>query len=162
MVTRIKVPTLSANAQEVTVTAWYKAEGDTVRKGDSLVEMTTDKAAFDIESSRAGILRSILATEKSVLPVGYVVALLGAEKDILPDVEAVNRKLMNAYRKQAGQASKKKARSSRRSGGGRVRATPAARRVARERGVDLAAVRKSDGSDVVSEADVRQFAEGQA
>ena len=67
MITKVVVPKLSANVQEVTITGWFRKEGDRIRKGDPLVEMTTDKACFEIESARSGVVRRILASEKSTL-----------------------------------------------------------------------------------------------
>jgi len=52
--------------------------------------MTTDKACFDIEAPRAGVVRRILADAKSTLPVGYIIALIGDPDDPLPDVSAAN------------------------------------------------------------------------
>ena len=54
---------------------WLKREGERVEAGEPLVEIITDKAKFDYESPASGILRKIVATEKSTVPVGYVIAL---------------------------------------------------------------------------------------
>ena len=109
MIRKVRVPKLSANVDEVTLTAWLRKEGDTVRKGDDIVELTTDKAAFEIESPCSGILRKTLAPKKSVLPIGYVFALVGAKDDPLPDVEPANRKLMEEFRRAAGARARKSA-----------------------------------------------------
>ena len=136
MITKVAVPKISANVEEETITAWFKKEGETVRKGEPLLEITTDKACVEIESPRAGCVRSILAKEKSVLPVGYIVALIGNTTDPLPDVSRKNIALMTKHRSRIsrkGKTMRKHAGKARTA----VRATPAARRLARELGLDL-------------------------
>jgi pyruvate dehydrogenase E2 component (dihydrolipoamide acetyltransferase) len=156
MITRVRIPKLSANIQEAMVTDWYKREGDAVRKGEPIAEMTTEKAAFEFESPRNGILRKILARRKSTLPVGYIVALVGPADDPVPDVSDENEKLLARHRRDAGSAPapKRAARAPRR----RVRATPAARRLARELKVDLALLKTTAGTDAITEAMVREHA----
>jgi pyruvate dehydrogenase E2 component (dihydrolipoamide acetyltransferase) len=158
MVFRIKIPKFSANIEHVTVTDWYKTEGETVRKGEALAEVTTEKAAVEFESPRSGVLLKILAARKSVVPVGYVIALVGKPGDALPDVTTSNRKLLE---KKGSAAQVGKGRPSARapSRRGRVRATPAARRLAKERGLDLAALSRDLGLQIVRENDVRGYAE---
>ncbi len=138
MVTKIKIPKLSANVDEVTITRWLKAEGEAVARGEALAELTTDKAAFELESPAKGHVRRIFAREKSVLPVGYIIALVGPEGSDLPDVSALNRKALAGLRgEQPRRAPVSGRRQGQSSSRGAPRATPAARRLAREKGVDL-------------------------
>jgi pyruvate dehydrogenase E2 component (dihydrolipoamide acetyltransferase) len=155
----VRVPTLSANVEEATVGGWCKAEGDSVKKGEALVELITDKAAFELESSASGIVRKILATEKSVLPVGYVLALIGGKDEKLLDVERANAKLMEAMQQRVATA-EPDGQVRRAAGKKRVRATPAARRLAREHGVNISDVWAASKSDSVSADDVRAYVEG--
>ena len=157
MIRRIKLPKVSANVEQATVTGWLKKEGDRVRKGEPLVELTTDKTCIEMESPVSGILRSILASEKSILPVGYIMALVGAADDVLPDVAKINTRLLLEHR-QAATPTASAGRAARRRGG--VRATPRARRIAREQGIDLAAVQKSTGAEVVTEEVIKAWAAG--
>ena len=156
MLTRVKVPKLSANIQEVVITGWLKQEGDAVRKGEPIVEMTTEKAAFEFESPRNGILRKILAARKSALPVGYVFALVGGKGDPLPDLAATNAKLLARHRQTAVARPRAAARPG--TPRKRVRATPAARRLARELKIDLADLKNSVTTDVITEDTVRKHA----
>lgn len=156
MVRKIKVPKISANVTDATLTAWYKKEGESIKKGEPLLELTTEKAAFEIESPCNGILRKIFAAEKSVLPEGYVLALLGGEADLLPDVESFNSRLMSEYREslrggesQSGTFSRKQEK--------RVRATPSARRAAREKGIDLEAVAGYANVEIITEDIVLEY-----
>ena len=158
MVTKVKIPKLTENDEEQVVTAWLKKVGEPVRRGDPLVELATSKAAFELEAPRSGVLRATLADVKSSLPVGYVVALIGEAGDALPDVSAANRKLLEAQGRQgrsvpAGKTTPVEAAS------GALRATPAARRLARERGVDLALVQAKYKVEVVTESVLTQYLE---
>ena len=165
MACKVKVPKLTENADEVSVTGWFKKEGERVAKGEPLVEMTTDKAVFEVEAPAGGLLRKILASEKSVLPTGYVVALIGEAEEELPDVTAANARLLEnrpARKKKAqpspAPAASAPAPSASPSDPGVVRATPAARRLAKEKGIDLARVKAANGAEVVTEEMVRRFA----
>jgi pyruvate/2-oxoglutarate dehydrogenase complex dihydrolipoamide acyltransferase (E2) component len=156
MIVKVKTPKISANVEEETVTDWFKKEGDRVRKGEPLVEITTDKASVEVESPRSGVVRKILAAKKSTLPVGYVIALIGDPDDELPDVTAHNRRLLEKVRR----AGRKGAGAGKGRGRGprvRVRATPAARRLAREHGLDLVEVKAVADVDMVTETAVQAY-----
>jgi pyruvate/2-oxoglutarate dehydrogenase complex dihydrolipoamide acyltransferase (E2) component len=165
MPAKVKVPKLTENTDEVTITAWLKKEGDTIGKGEKLVEMTTDKAVFEVESPCSGVVRKILAKVKSVLPTGYVVALVGTAAEPLPDVSASNEKLL-AHRSGSAPAAKPRVppgapaapppAAASVPAGAAVRATPAARRLAREKGIDLAKLRDDIKVEVITEDMVRQ------
>ncbi len=161
MITRVKMPKLTENDEEQTITAWFKKEGESVHKGEPLVTITTSKAACEVESPRGGVVRAILAPVNSSLPIGYVIALIGAADDALPDVSASNRRLIEARARRAPVAAVKAVKAV--SGGGAdagpLRATPAARRLARERGVDLARVRARFKMDVITETAVTKYLE---
>jgi pyruvate dehydrogenase E2 component (dihydrolipoamide acetyltransferase) len=156
MITKVKLPKISANIEEATVTAWFKREGDPVRKGEPLLELTTDKAAVEFEAPRGGTLRKILAREKSVVPVGYILALLGTADDVLPDVTQSNAAILEKHRK-ASAPTHKTVKSRVRKIGGNVRATPAARRLAKEHDIDLETVKAALKVTVVTEESVEAF-----
>jgi pyruvate dehydrogenase E2 component (dihydrolipoamide acetyltransferase) len=158
MITKIKSPKVSANVEEETITAWFRKEGESIEKGEPLVEITTDKAAVEVPAPRSGVLRRIVAPEKSTVPVGYTIALLGPAGDPLPDVEAENSKLLEVFQRSSHATRKAPAAAAAGATRDRVRATPSARRLARELGVDLGAVAAVGGDGIVSEDAVRAFA----
>ncbi|MBN2301707.1 MAG: hypothetical protein JXN60_04230 [Lentisphaerae bacterium] len=160
MITELVVLKESANVDEVTVTAWMKAEGDEIVKGEPLVELTTDKACVEIEAPASGILRKIFADEKSVVPIGFILALIGDVSDSLPDVETRNRELLNRHRqivKRRAQTAPKQEHGIMPDGKERIRATPAARRFARKHSLDLAEVQRTLHTDVITEAVLRSY-----
>lgn len=176
MITKVTIPKVDANIEEGTIGTWLVPEGGAVRKGDSLVEIITDKAVFELESPASGTLRRIVAREKSVLPIGYIIGLIGAECDPLPDITGINQTLMAQYREAAGKqrkAAEVDKRNSSGSGGPApvpspsrepsaphdvIRATPAARRLAREKNLDLAAIKAKTQAEVITESMVQDFA----
>ena len=161
MIAKVKMPKLTENDEEQTITAWFKKEGEGIRKGEPLVELTTSKAACELESPRSGLVRAILAEVKSSLPIGYVIALIGEAGDALPDVSASNRKLMEHRRARQVPVAPVKAAGSSGAEAGSIRATPAARRLARERGVDLARVQSRFNIDIITETVVAKYIEEQ-
>ena len=158
MVTKVIIERLYPEMEEATVGAWFKAEGDRVAVGERLVEIITDKVAFELESEGSGVVRRILAPEKSVIPIGYTIALIAEPADQLPDVDDENARLVAdrqaALAESAGSmitaAQVREARPAE-----PVRATPAARRLARSAGIDLVEVAGSGSEGTITESDVR-------
>lgn len=164
MITRVIIEQFYENLEEATVGRWIKAEGDPVEREEPLVEIITDKVTFEMPAPASGSLLSIVAPEKSVLPVGYVIALIGEEADELPEIAAANEALLERRKLAVASvdstvAAEQDAPSTARSvrDRGAVRATPAARRVAREHNIDLAEVSKSLGGGLVQEEDVLKW-----
>ena len=77
MAQKLELPALGQSMEEGTITRWFKAEGDTVQKGETLYEVMTDKVNIEVESPVAGTLRKILAEVDTFVPVGDPVAILG-------------------------------------------------------------------------------------
>jgi len=159
----VRMPKVGANIEEGMVATWHKEEGDLVRRGEPLVEIVTDKATFDVEAEEDGRLFRILAPEKSTVPVQYVMAVVGEEDEALVgEAEAENRRILSAYRARAGAAFPAKGAAAPSAAAHsqtkrRLRATPAARRLARQAQVSLEAVLPHAEGKVISEADVRRY-----
>jgi pyruvate dehydrogenase E2 component (dihydrolipoamide acetyltransferase) len=166
MITRIVIPQLFENMEEATIGAWLKAEGDRVAVGEALCELITEKSTFELEAEADGVLRRIVAQEKSIVPVHFIIGLTGEPGDELPDVDAENRRMLD-NRQPAGKTEEAAVSvpssapvappAATPAVGGRVRATPAARRLAKELGVSLEAVAAAQPGKVLSEDDVRSF-----
>lgn len=154
--THVTIPQLDANLVDVTITRWCKRMGEHVQAGEALVEITTDKAMFELEAPATGTLLEIIAQEKSVVPSGYIIGVLGEAGESDPEIIALNQATMERYQGamqltpmvSAGRA------------GTRIRATPRARRLAREHSLDLAEIRKRYEADVVDESMVVAYMEG--
>ena len=148
----LRMPKADENMGEGTVVGWLVREGDAVDERQDCCECVADKGEFMVWSEEAGLLRKIYAPEQSVVPVGYVLAAIGGADEGLPDVEAENARLIARSREELTARYGLKVNR-----GARVRATPAARRLAKELGVDLAAVAASSGGALVREEDVQAF-----
>lgn len=177
MITKLKIPKPDANIEQASIGTWLKKEGDPVSKGEAVVEIITDKSTFELQSPRAGTLLRVLAPEKSTVPVGFVVALLGKPDDPLPDTDKENERLVAAWEKGGGRAPgpSSSGAEKRASGGaaagdaasgkealpqpGHVRSTPAARRMAKEHGIVLGEAAAFADGGVVNELAVRRFLE---
>ncbi len=152
--TPIIIPQLDANIVDVTITQWHKQVGDVVAKGEILAVLTTDKAAYDFEAPAAGTLLAIAAPTKSIVPTGSVIGAIGEAGE---QVEA------SAF---AGPSVTQGQQDARTIGTGRcacppaqprIRATPRARRLATEKGFDLAAICAAVGVEIVDEAAIAAY-----
>ena len=163
----IIIPQAFENMEEATIGAWRKSEGDRIEIDDALCELITEKTTFDLPAEISATLLKIVAAEKSIVPVGFVIALCGAsDEDFAAALEAAQRANENLQRgasqktEQATPTLKvpgKVAASNAAAQGSRIRATPAARRAARELGVELETVAAKLPGKVLSEDDVRAF-----
>ncbi len=86
MTFEITMPQMGADMTEGTLVRWLKQVGDHVARGDILAEIETDKATVELEAFEAGDLLSQIVAEGEVVPVGEVIALLGAAGEAVPDV----------------------------------------------------------------------------
>lgn len=153
----VRIPKASENIGEATIGKWLKREGEYVKEGEPLVELLTDKADFVLESPSDGTLRRIVVPEKSSVPVGFVIALVGKPEESLPDIEEENQRLLRKVQLEL----KVESRRSVVRAGRRVPATPAARRLAKEHSISLQQVASSLGKDgVITEDDVRSYLDG--
>lgn len=149
MATEVKLPRLGQGMESGTIVRWLKAEGDAVKKREPLYELDTDKVTQEVESDFDGVLLKIVVPEGEV-EVGSTIAMIGSggAADAAPPDGAAAPAAVDA----AGGPDSAAApgpptteivaplASAARAGAGRIKASPLARRIARERGVDLAAL----------------------
>jgi pyruvate dehydrogenase E2 component (dihydrolipoamide acetyltransferase) len=166
-VTEIVMPRLSDSMEEGTIVRWLKADGDQVRRGEELVEIETDKATMPYESDAEGILR-ILVEEGRTLPIGEVIATVGEEAGPAPDREGAEAPAETDAAAPAGVEPAEAAPAAAppapqppasAQAGERVFASPVARRIARESGVDLTSLAGSGPGGRIVKADVEAAAQ---
>jgi pyruvate dehydrogenase E2 component (dihydrolipoamide acetyltransferase) len=126
--------------KEGTVGKWYKKEGEAIEKGEPIAEIVSEKATYDLEASSSGIIRKILVDEGVDAPVNAVLAVIGTSDETIPDIGA-------------------KAEAAETEGEKRVVASPAAKRLAREHGIDLSNVHGSGPEGRIVEDDVTRLIE---
>src|SRR5512142_206314 len=124
-----------------TIVRWLKAEGDAVEKGEPLYELDTEKVTQEVEAEAAGVLLKILVREGET-PVGTTIAWIGAAGEAIAEAsEAAAEPAPEAQPVEAEPAREPvQVAASASTANGRVKASPLARRIARERGIDLAAL----------------------
>ncbi|MGE7694049.1 2-oxoglutarate dehydrogenase complex dihydrolipoyllysine-residue succinyltransferase [Lysinibacillus sp. NPDC094177] len=149
----IKVPELAESITEGSIAQWVKKVGDRVEKGEFIVELETDKVNAEIISEEAGVLTQILAEEGDTVLVGQVIAVVEAGEGAAP-APAAAAPVEAAPAPQAAPAPVAAAPVVEETTGERVIASPAARRLAREKGIDLAAVSPVDPQGRVRVQDV--------
>ena len=128
----VRMPKLGWTMEEGTVVQWHKKEGESVTEGEPLLEVETDKVNIDVESPASGILRAIKVGPDETVDVETVIAIIAAPDEPL---EPLRQKP------------------------GRVLASPAARRLAREHNLDLTEIKGSGPGGVACLQDVKRHLE---
>lgn len=88
MATKVILPMLGQTMEEGTITKWLKQEGDNVEKGEPLLEVMTDKVNMEVESPASGVLRKIIAQVDQTVPVMDVIAIIGTADEPIEDILA--------------------------------------------------------------------------
>ena len=163
----VVMPQLGLTMTEGSVSAWLKKPGESVLKGEMLFVVSTDKADMEVESLDEGKLVRIVVEPGNIVPVGTVIAYLerpgedvaatqpASELSAQPQAPPVAVERANLVAEKVPPAAKAEVTS----GEGPV-ASPRARRLARDLGVDISKVKPSGRSGRIVEEDVRRFAEG--
>src|SRR3954447_2384863 len=157
MATDVTMPRLSDSMEEGTILKWLVSEGDEVQRGQEIVEIETDKANMTYEADTAGTLVEIVVQEGDTVPLGEVIARVGEAGEKAEGRKQTAEEPAAAAEPQGADAEAedpKPVRASPNGAGERVKASPVARRMAQERGVDLASISGSGPGGRVVKADV--------
>jgi len=184
MATEVKLPRLGQGMESGTIVKWLKSEGDNVEKGEALYELDTDKVTQEVEAEASGVLLKIAISEGEV-EVGRTIAVIGeqgekvevepsepagngsAGQEVADDAQeegsparAHEDESERGRRASAGDMGEQVTEIRQGSGdnGGRIKASPLARRIARERGIDLSAVAGTGPDGRVVAEDVERTA----
>ncbi|PIV24144.1 MAG: hypothetical protein COZ69_00650 [Deltaproteobacteria bacterium CG_4_8_14_3_um_filter_45_9] len=153
MATTVIMPKLGLTMTEGTIEKWLKQEGDRVEKGEPLVEIITEKINFQYESPASGILQKILHHEGEVVPVTTPIAIIAEEGESLAEVEGMKPEVL--VEKAVPVALKKELKEPRK----RIFASPIARKIAQEKGVDLSSLKGSGPGGRIVKIDVMKAPE---
>ncbi len=161
MVVEVVIPMLEQTGGDITLTAWLKQEGDQVHVGEPICEVETAKATVEIEASSSGVLRKQLITVGTLVPALTVVALIAEAGEPLPEVDPFYRlkpvgppapgPAVSAAVPTAEAAAPRPAHA--------LLASPRAKRLAAEHGVDLTLIRGTGPKGDIVESDVRRAIE---
>jgi pyruvate dehydrogenase E2 component (dihydrolipoyllysine-residue acetyltransferase) len=144
----VKLPRLGQGMEAGTIVKWLKSEGERVEKGEPLFEVDTDKATQEVEAEASGVLLKI-AVESGEVPVGETIAVIGEEGEAVEAPEEPAEPPQQAEPEEAerdGDGARPRdesgtTRPQEADGGERIKASPLARRIARERGIQLEGLR---------------------
>lgn len=131
-----RMPSLGADMAAGTLTKWYVKPGDTIKRGDTVAVVETDKANVDVESFFGGVVDRLVVQPGEKVPVGTVLAMIRADGEPAAPQPATP------------------AAPARAAAPARMQASPAARKLARESGIDLASVRGTGPHGVIERSDV--------
>jgi pyruvate dehydrogenase E2 component (dihydrolipoamide acetyltransferase) len=156
LATTIVMPQMGYDMQEGKVARWHKKEGDMVTRGTVIADIETDKATVEFEAYATGVLRKIIAVEGKAIPVGSIIAIITDADETLPAdyLTIANQPASTLVPKssssptdsQPTQESKKA-----------VRVSPIARRLARDKGIELSLINGSGPAGRIIEKDVLDF-----
>jgi len=153
-VAEIKVPELAESITEGTIAQWLKKPGDHVEKGEYIVELETDKVNVEVISEESGIVKELKAAEGDTVQVGEVIAIVEAgvqaaeAQPTAAEPEKAAAPVEEPQKEQAQTEAEKK---------DRPIASPAARKLAREKGIDLSEVPTVDPLGRVRKQDITSF-----
>ena len=159
MITEVTMPSMGADMTEGTIVKWLKKEGDEVKRGDKLAEIETDKTVVEMESYGEGILKKIVVSEGQVVPVGDLIAYVGEEGDEIPDSSSsssaeADLKPKDTPKNEAPVISQNQA------SGTRVKASPIAKKLASELGVDISTISGTGPGGRITREDVEDVSGG--
>src|SRR3990172_891434 len=135
---------MGADMTEGTIVRWLKKEGEAVERGEIIAEIETDKANVEIEAFESGVFRKVLVGEGETVSIGTVIAVIASPEEDLSQYEGVAVAAKPAVAAAAAPAPTN----------GRVRASPVARKLAQEKGIDLAQLRGSGPDGRIVRRDV--------
>jgi pyruvate dehydrogenase E2 component (dihydrolipoamide acetyltransferase) len=180
MATEVKLPRLGQGMESGTIVKWLKSEGEDVEKGDALYELDTDKVTQEVEAEASGTLLKIAIREGEV-EVGRTIGFIGDKGEAVAEsapvesaeadsatpaaapVEQTPAEVPHATTNGASGGSDREAPAApQEAGGGRVKASPLARRIARERGIELSQIRGTGPDGRIVAEDVERSEAGPA
>ena len=159
MAYEVLMPQLGLTMEEGTVSSWVKHEGDAVKAGDVLLEITTDKLTNEVTSEHDGVLLKIVAQEGEDIPVKGLLGYVGEAGEVVGDAApAAPAAAAPAEEAPAAPAVPAPAPVA---DGKRIRISPLARKTAQKLGVDYTAIAGSGPSGRIRQADILTAAEAQ-
>jgi len=144
MVIEIIMPKLGQTMEKGKILRWLKKEGERVEKGETILEVETDKAVLEVEARGSGILKKILAQEGEVVPVAKVIGYIAEEGEKIP--EEAQKPVTEAP-----------APTMETEGAREIKASPLAKKIAKEKGIDLTKVVGTGPGGRITEKDVLNY-----
>ena len=160
MATSMVMPQMGYDMHEGKVVRWLKQEGEEVIRGEVIAEIETDKATVEYEAYTGGVMGKIVAQEGVIIPVGGLIAVITSPGEAVPEELLTDAAISDSNAAAAASApaatatSAPEAAAAPETSDGEFRASPLARRLAQERGIDLSAITGSGPGGRITEADI--------
>lgn len=182
MAVKVEMPKLSDTMEEGVIAKWNVEEGDSVESGDIIAEVETDKATMEVEVFDAGTILKILVNEGDAVPLGELMAVIGEEGEDIDELleEAQSSDSANGDSDEQETGESKSAETEEKdeeydpvfsdlddkgngqADGGRIKASPLARKMAEEQGIALSNVKGSGPQGRIIKRDIESFDPSQA
>ncbi|EIW20102.1 MULTISPECIES: dihydrolipoamide acetyltransferase family protein [Pelosinus] len=156
MATELLMPKLGMTMEEGTIVTWFKKVGESVAEGEILLEILTDKVNMEVEAPAAGQVLAIIAAEGDIVEVNKPIAYIGQPGEKVESHAAEARKTEEQHTAQVAATTPAPVQSAE-GIGGKVKASPAAKRIAREEEIDLRAVPPSGPGGRIIAVDVTNY-----
>lgn len=178
MAIKIEMPKLSDTMEEGVIAKWNVKEGDKISAGDIIAEVETDKATMDVEAFDDGTLLKIIPQEGDAVPLGGLIAVIGEEGEDISDIldgaggggSSESSKSEDSDKKEEKESEEKEEdkseekteskESSSESDNGRVKASPLAKKMAEDKGIDISSVQGSGPDGRVVKKDIEDYKGG--
>ena len=169
MAVAIKLPRMSDTMEEGTIVSWEVKIGDTVKSGDILAEVETDKATMDLENFEKGTVLHLNVEEGKTIPVESVIAVIGKEgesyEDLLVEAPVSNEAEVEEQPSVANETAAAKptpapiveTKAANSQSNGRVFASPLAKKMAEDKGIDIASVSGTGDNGRIIKRDIENF-----
>lgn len=160
MAYEVKMPKFGETMTEGTILNWIVEEGDQIEKEDPLFEIETDKASLEVEAEEAGILAKILVKENESAAIGDVVAVIAEEGEDISSLDFDSESSKESSTEVSPEKAEKEDEKTEkviRTEGEKIKASPAAKRLAAEKDLDLSEISPAEGRDAILEADVSNY-----
>lgn len=157
MVTEVIMPKMGQTMEKGKIVKWLKKEGEKVEKGEPLLEIETDKTTIEVEARGSGTLRRIVAQEGEEAPIATTIGYIAEEGESLPeDISKLTPPTPKATKE--AELERPKARVTREAKAARrIRASPLAKRIAEEKGVDLTQIAGTGPGGRITKQDVLDY-----
>lgn len=155
----IVMPKLGLTMTEGKILKWYKSEGDYVQKGEAIFDAETDKLANVVEANISGVLKKIIHLDGKVKVLKPVGIIAEADEDISDLLSQLEYKAEDVTEKATKKVSKPETQELGKKKLGRVKASPKAKRIAKEHGIDIAQIEGTGPNHSITEKDVLIFLE---
>ncbi len=153
MITEVTMPKLGLTMEEGTILNWLKEEGETIRAGETLLSVETDKVSIDVEAPAGGTILKIVAPQGTTLPLGEIIAYIGDPGEAIPE----KTKPILVASKPAAPAGETRGDTIPAPGARPIKASPIARRLAEQNQIDLSTIQGSGPQGRIVEADIHSI-----